>query len=392
MIGIDLCEIARMEKHVHNAHFHRRILTERELRAYFRRPNAENLAGYFTAKEAASKAIGMGIGKIGWKDIEISHSPLGQPRATIRDRHRNLVHKIAISITHDGDYAAASAQLLETWTTAESDMLWEMKALLPDRPADAHKGTMGRVAIVGGSTGMTGSIWLSSMAALRTGAGLSYALIPKDALKELSAKLIEPIAKPLLQKDPYELISFTRGMDGMAIGPGMGTCDIARKSLVALMLEKGCPLVLDADALNLCAKEPVLLQNAKRKLIMTPHKGELARLIGETTDENASEFAKKYGIILINKGPNTTVTDGDRTWGNETGNDGMATAGTGDVLTGVVASFLAQGVPAWDAARLGVYVHGLAGDLAANEIGKDGMIASDIVRFIPKAIKTIREA
>lgn len=393
MIGIDLCKIARMEKHVHNERFYRKILTETERLSFIRKPGAEKLAGIFAAKEAASKALGTGIGLIRWKDIEISANPSGQPKAVVIDRRKKLRHDVAISITHDGGFVCASAMLLKTTPIREAIILSEMAKRLPVRPRDAHKGTMGRAVLIGGSGGMSGSMWLCSMAALRTGAGYVYALTSPDTFPALSQKLIEPIVRRAVTEDLSLLMQMIEKADAIGIGPGIGLGKTAKKVLDKVLNTPGCPVVIDADALTLLSENLEWLAQTPRRVVLTPHPGELARLLGDApNEENIAKFTEKYDMILIEKGASTKVHAENDIAINPTGNPGMATAGSGDVLTGIVTALIAMGVHPVDAAKLGVYVHGLAGDLAREELGEDGMIASDLVRNIPKAMKILREA
>ncbi len=393
MIGIDLCVIERMEKHVHNRHFHRKIMTDRETQRFLRRPTAENLAGIFAAKEAASKALGTGIGKIAWRDIELSSSPLGQPKATITDRTNGIIHRVAISITHDGAFAAASAMLMGSSPPVVPEERIAMAKRLPDRPREAHKGSMGRAVLIGGSGGMSGSMWLSSMAAMRTGAGLVYSVTSEDTYPALSQKLIEPICLPYIMKDVQPLLELTARADAIGIGPGMGTGELAAKTLEVLLKTEGCPMVIDADGLNLLARHPEWLHETPREVILTPHRGELRRLLKvEPDDVKTVSFARECGMILIEKGAPTRIITPRDVHVNTTGNPGMATGGSGDVLTGIVTALVAMGADVDGAAIAGVYVHGLAGDFAARDLGEDGMIASDIVSQIPNAMKYLREA
>ena len=273
--------------------------------------------------------------------------------------------------------------------------------MLPDRPQDGHKGTFGRVLIIGGSIGMSGAVCLSSMAALRSGSGLVTAAVPRSVQMIVAA--YEPCLMTIgLQTDVNgQLASLSRdrieellaGKDAVAIGPGLGQSP-ETKELVSLVLEHcRVPLVLDADALNAVALGRLLAKRNKgTACVITPHPGEFARLTGlpMTEDENtritmSADFARTYELTVALKGPRTVVTDGARLFVNTTGNSGMATAGSGDVLTGIVASLLGQKMNAFEAAALAVNVHGRAGDFAAFELGQRGMIASDLLTALPKA-------
>jgi NAD(P)H-hydrate epimerase len=191
-----------------------------------------------------------------------------------------------------------------------------------------------------------------------------------------------------------EILEALHEKDAAAIGPGLGTSAKVQKIVAAVYQQAKLPLVVDADGLNCLAKYKSALAKPKGLRILTPHPGEFARLVGadiKTVQANreklATEFAAKHKVVLVLKGSGTVVTDGRRVYTNVTGNSGMATGGTGDVLTGLIAALLGQKLGAFDAAQLAVYLHGLAGDLAAEELSRPGMIASDVARFLPGAWK-----
>lgn len=270
---------------------------------------------------------------------------------------------------------------------------------LPPRPIDGHKGTFGRVLIIAGSRGMSGAAALAGLGAMRSGAGLVTLAVP-DVIADVVAG-IEPgfLLKPLPSSDEgriaadagSQLEELAGSVDAIAIGPGLGRSDELDELVTWAYTSIERPVVVDADALNALAT----LQDVPPNLgprVLTPHPGEFARLLDSTTVEVqadrsvlAERFAAKYGIAVALKGAGTVVTDGERTAVNETGNDGMATGGSGDVLTGVVAALLARGMSAYEAARLAVHVHGRAGDLAAAALSRTGLIASDLPRFLARA-------
>lgn len=278
---------------------------------------------------------------------------------------------------------------------------------LPDRPADGHKGTFGRVMIVAGSLGMSGAAALSGLGALRGGAGLVYLAVP-DAIVGTVAG-VEPsyLTIPLpgtdfghLAAGAVEIIrQRARGATAMAIGPGLGRSTELTHIVRTIYEEIPCPLVVDADALNALSELKDQFPTPGGPRIMTPHPGEFSRLSGidiatiqQSRQEVAAAFAAKHKVVLVLKGPGTVVTDGSRSYVNTTGNSGMATGGTGDVLTGLLAALLAQGMQPFDAAQFGVYLHGLAGDIAATELSEPGLIASDVARMLPRAWKSQLES
>lgn len=271
---------------------------------------------------------------------------------------------------------------------------------LPTRPADGHKGTFGRVLIVAGSRGMSGAAALAGQGALRGGAGLVYVAVPREIQNVVSS--IEPsyltiglpanidgqLTEDALSRLEPDLESF----DALACGPGLGQSEELQHIAGWLVVNAPCPMVVDADALNLLAGHLEYLGQTAGPRILTPHPGEFARLF-ETDTENvqanrvdlAVEFAARHKIVLVLKGAGTVITDGNQVAINPTGNSGMATGGTGDVLTGLITALLAQGLKPFEAARLGVYLHGLAGDLAAEQLSQPGLIASDLPRYIGPA-------
>jgi ADP-dependent NAD(P)H-hydrate dehydratase len=275
---------------------------------------------------------------------------------------------------------------------------------LPARPADGHKGTFGRVLIVAGSRGMTGAAVLSGLGALRGGAGLVYVATPESTLPIVAASEPSYLTIPLKEdgkgrarKSALKRIQHAaEGMTSLAIGPGWGRSRGLSQLAIALYRDIPQPMVVDADALNALASSPTTLSAHAGPRVLTPHPGEFARLTGAPIEEIAShreavaeQFASAHDVVLVLKGPGTIVCDGQRIFVNNTGNSGMATGGSGDVLTGLIAALLAQGMPPFEAAQLGVWLHGRAGDLAAAELSQPALIASDLPRYLGLAWKEI---
>lgn len=273
---------------------------------------------------------------------------------------------------------------------------------LPSRAVDSHKGSYGRVVLIGGSIGMSGAISLAGLGALRGGAGLVYLACPRSVWSAVAA--IEPsyLTVPLPEDSlgrlaiPSipEIMTACQNADAVAIGPGLGQSDELREVVSQIIREVDVPCVVDADALNLLVDRLGLFASARSLRVLTPHPGEFARLTGLPIREIqahreslAVEFAQRHRVVLVLKGAGTIVTDGDRLFINRTGNPGMATGGTGDVLTGLITSLIAQGADPFDAACLGCHLHGLAGDIAAEELSPPGMIASDLPKYLPLAWK-----
>jgi len=272
----------------------------------------------------------------------------------------------------------------------------------PARPNDGHKGTFGRAMIIAGSRGMSGAAILSGLGALRGGAGLVYLAIPDSILDIVAA--YEPSYLTLLQEDDDEgrlsaeaeevLLEQADEMSAVAIGPGLGQSDDLESLVESLYQNLSVPMVVDADGLNNLMDSKSLLEKPASPRILTPHPGEFSRLCGLSIEEVQSNredvafyFAEKSGTVVVLKGPNTVVTDGERIFVNQTGNSGLATGGTGDVLTGLLTAVLAQNMEPFEAACLAVHLHGLAGDLGAEEKSQPSLIASDLPHFLTQAIK-----
>jgi ADP-dependent NAD(P)H-hydrate dehydratase len=272
----------------------------------------------------------------------------------------------------------------------------------PMRSDEAHKGDCGRVTIIAGSRGMSGAAALCATAALRGGAGLVTVAIPEGVgaivgtiePSYMTVALPEDDAGRIRGDAAAGLTHALANQSAAAIGPGLGQ-SVELKGLVSdLYANLAIPLVVDADGLNLLAQSSELftLRDGTAPRVLTPHPGEFSRMTGLSTEaiqrdraRCAAEFARRHRVVVVLKGHETVITDGDRLAINTTGNSGMATGGTGDVLTGLVASLLAQGMTPFDAAHLAAHLHGLAGDLAAEAHSKPGLIASDLLRFIGRA-------
>ena len=278
-------------------------------------------------------------------------------------------------------------------------------ASLPRRSADAHKGDFGRVLVVGGSRGMVGAVALAANAALRGGAGLVTFAAP-EAIQLAAAELCPCATSAPLDGDAGGMISpagarqameIAAGVDVLAIGPGLGVGP-GPLDLVTAALAQDRPVVLDADGLNTLTRIEGWPQQVRCPLVLTPHPGEFSRLTGRATgdvqsdrESAAVDAARSWpgdagDIVCVLKGAGTVVTDGQRVYVNDTGNPGMATGGSGDVLTGLIAALIGQGLTCFDAACLGVWAHGRAGDLAADEKGQASLIATDILEALPAAL------
>ena len=271
-----------------------------------------------------------------------------------------------------------------------------VKNLLPARNPEGHKGTFGKVLCVGGSVGYTGAPIFASRAAVRTGSGLVFLGVPESIWQVAAVKSDEAMPFPMRDMDGKlhgcfdEIARRAEGCDAVLYGCGLGRSD-GLNELIRQVLTIPRPLVLDADGINALAGHMDVLTRRTGITVLTPHEGEFARVGGDLSRgriDAAVDFAQAHGVYLVLKGPGTVVAAPDgRCAVNTTGNDGMAKGGSGDVLAGMLVSLLGQGMDAFDACCAAVYLHGLAGDLAAADKGKRGMTPTDLLEQIPYAIK-----
>ena len=266
------------------------------------------------------------------------------------------------------------------------------------KPIDAntHKGIQGHALLIGGSYGKIGAITLSSKACLKTGCGLVTVFIPRCGYEILQTANPEVMVFTDDQEKHISEINFDFTPKAIGIGPGMGQELETQNALHEFLINDKTPLVIDADALNILAKNPEWFFLLPAKTILTPHLKELERLIGKWESdsekmEKAVTFSKKHHLIIVMKGAPTLIIDGETIYENISGNAALATAGTGDVLTGMITSLLAQSYKSIDAAILGVYLHGLTADIALPETGFQAFIASDVIANIGKAYLSLEE-
>ena len=288
---------------------------------------------------------------------------------------------------------------------------------LPPRTSDSHKGDYGRALLIGGSRGMSGAISLAGLATLRGGAGLVTLAVP-SSIQDIVASFNPSYMTHDLADDGERVTANASNaalvladqMTAVGLGPGLGRAAAVTQFVERLYREVSQPMVVDADALFALAQRPDALAHAAGPRILTPHPGEFALLVkalgatgsasapadDESRVQNSSELATACGrrdvtapILVVLKGHHTVVTDGTQFALNQTGNPGMATGGAGDVLTGIITALLCQGLAPFEAARLGVHLHGLAGDLAAEKLGQVSLIASDLIDFLPAAFQSM---
>lgn len=270
-------------------------------------------------------------------------------------------------------------------------------SLLPDRNPWGHKGNFGKLLLLCGSRGYTGAAFFAAMGALRSGAGLVFLGVPESIYGIEAVKLNEPVIFPLpdaggrLSADAVpEILTRLPQMDAVLVGPGLGQSE-GTLAVVRAVLEKAeCPVVVDADGINVLSAHRDLLRGRKLPTILTPHDGEFARLggvIGEDRMSAAAALAEELGCTVLLKGHETCITDGTDGYLNPTGNPGMAVGGSGDVLAGVITALLGAGLPPLEAAACGAWLHGAAGDRCAAELGQYGMLPTDMLSALPRLMK-----
>ncbi|RMD52072.1 MAG: NAD(P)H-hydrate dehydratase [Nitrospirae bacterium] len=297
---------------------------------------------------------------------------------------------------------------LLTDKTIELELLEKstLSDLLPKRPGDAHKGNFGHVLLVAGSKGKTGAALMAAKACLRSGAGLVTIGVPASLADIFQSRVREEMILPLPDKDgflnrdalPMCMEFIEKRANLLAIGPGLSTEEDTQSFVRALVLASPVPIVIDADGINAFSSHGEELSHAHSEVVITPHPGEMSRLTGLSIKEInaerisvAKEYSKTFNVVIALKGAPTIVATPDSgTYINSTGNPGMASAGTGDVLTGMVSGLAAQGLSIKDAARLGVYLHGLSGDIASTKLTEFSMTAGDLLDHISSAFKELR--
>lgn len=423
--GVDIIEIERIKQAIEkNDKFINKIFDNIEIKYISENNNnVQTIAGMFAAKEAVAKALGYGIREYQWKDIIIEHDALGKPIVELSRKadiiaKKNGIVDIEITISHLKETAMAIAiassnitvipkidfeEKIDNFEDGYKSITYELaNEIIPVRDKDSHKGSYGRVGIVSGSIGMTGATYLSGMGALRSGAGLVYLIVPKSIVNIMEIKCTETITKPSedLNKGHFSIAGINdlkKSMDEVdivLIGPGIGVDKERAQVIKELLLYTRKTVVLDADGLNCIKDEPKILAQRDAYTVITPHPGELATLLGVLTsdiqadrEKYARQASKQFKVITVLKGNDTIICDPEgRVYKNTTGNPGMATAGSGDILSGIIVSFIGQKIQPLQAAIAAVYVHGLAGDFASYYRGEYGIIASDILDRVPEAI------
>lgn len=328
-------------------------------------------------------------------------------RVTITFHAPKLGHFIAPGNYLTGDLILADIGIPASAAAAANHFLTDPETvveLLPPKMEYDTKFSVGRVLVVGGSRGLTGAACMTAESALRSGAGVVTAAVPASLNDIFEQRLLEVMTLPLddngsghfTAASKARLMEAADGFDALAIGPGIGRDPECARMVADFIRKTEAPLVIDADGINAFAGKPGSLKRRLAPTVLTPHVGELARLMGKEPAAVASgrlaaakEAARRTGAVVLLKGSATIITDGDITLVNPNGNPGLATAGSGDVLTGIIAALMAKGLDPLDAAAGGALLHGLAADEAAEDLGIDNLIASDLIEYLPEAFAKI---
>lgn len=427
-IGVDLTEISRFAESLQNPRFRTRVFSEAEQSCLAGKNwNPASAAANFAAKEAFAKALGTGVRGFSLNEVSVLRNELGAPYFTFHGKAEKLVRQkgltFSVSLTHDAGVACAvvtaQPRAQATLPSVSAERLLRLQkrfgsqleegallepslicSLFPAREPDSHKGTYGKLTILAGCNNYRGAVALCTEAALRSGAGLVTLASVPPVIDAVSAKLYEPIFLPLPMNErgtctPVSLpllLKQAKQSTALLLGCGLGQNTDTAAVVETLLREAACPVVLDADGLNVLSGRIDILRTAKCRIVLTPHLGEMSRLCGKHVDEIkadpvnvAKAFAAETGTVVVLKDADTVVAaPAGEVFFNTTGNAGMARGGSGDVLAGMIAGFLAQGLPAEHAAACAVYLHGAAGDLAAQESSMLGMLPSDMLRVLPK--------
>src|SRR5437588_2877712 len=402
-IGVDAVSVDRIALAVRRSGpgFLAKVYTPAELT--YCNGNDERLAGRWAAKEAVIKCFdGTGI-CFPRRRIEVLPGPNGAPRARLLGNDRGA--QLEVSITHHSRLAVATAHL--EIPDAGTMLPAPDAVLIPTRPKDAHKGTFGTAVVLAGSLGFTGAAFLSATGAARTGAGLVRLLVADTIYPILAAKCTEVMATPVPEVAPGAIghaayDSVLRQMstaEAGVIGPGLGRDRSTWRLILDLSLHAECPLVLDADAPNALADSARKKTRLGKNRVLTPHPGEMARLLGKTTESvqadragAARKAAKEWGAVVVLKGAHTLVAHPDGRLSEDPHEvPALATGGTGDVLAGVIGALIAQGSDPYAAAVTGVYIHAAAGRRISQRLGDAGLLASDLLPELPLVMHVLRQ-
>lgn len=422
MIGTDICEIKRFEELSESDSFLNKVFTSDEIEYFKKRNfNSETIAGAFASKEAFFKAIGTGISKFPLKSIEILKENSGKPYIRLNNELKEYCDNLGIinidlSVSHDGGIAIAVVYL----QTDNDRFLFDkcirkvsdnqvgilsydkVKGILGKRNEDSHKGDYGKALVIGGSKGLTGAPIMSSQAMLKAGSGLitlmcadSLNVIFETVLKEVMTLPLSDNDGIISKENKEKILDKISVSDSCLIGPGMGRGRDINSIVRYVVKNSTSPLVIDADGINALSSSLDALKRHNSEIIITPHMMEFSRLTGVNIDllkaqpkTYALEFASEYNVVVILKSHRTLIAfpDGE-IYENILGNPGMATGGTGDVLSGIINSFLGQFKDTKKASMLGVFVHSLSADIAKEKTGEYSLTPTDIIENISSVLK-----
>jgi hydroxyethylthiazole kinase-like uncharacterized protein yjeF len=405
LIGVDVTSVERIAGVLaRHPRFAERIFSEAERRRAAGKP--ERFASRWAAKEAVKKLYGeAGLHIPAYREIEVVNRRGGAPMVSVAGRDA----AIAVSLTHDAGLAIAVVAAPSGAALGAPAASLPQGLRLPDRPADAHKGTFGTVVVAAGAVGTAGAALLAGLGAARAGAGLVRVCVPAGAYPVVAAQCLELMAHPLGEEgarglDPQGVEELLRThlpvADAAVIGPGLGRAPATEAALLELLPRLTVPAVVDADGLNIAAARGFVWRSAGAALVLTPHPAEMGRLLALPTrevladrEEVARRFAREQGVTLVLKGAETLVAAPDgRLHRDLHRTPALATGGTGDVLSGVCGAMLAAGLDPFDAAVAAVTIHAEAGVLVEAERGRAGAMAGDVVAMLPAAQERLRRA
>ena len=361
-----------------------------------------SLVKYINASKAEVVSIDMPSGLLTEDNTYNIRSNIVRATLTLTLQQRKLAMYFAENQVFTGELQVLDIglsregmeQIETSFTQVEAD---DVRELLLPRPAFAHKGTMGHALLVAGSYGIAGAALLATKACLRSGVGKVTVCTPKKNVLPLQTVVPEAILSIDHEETMFSSPIDTDDFQSIGIGPGLGMSEQSAIAMIAQIRRAQCPIVVDADAINMLANHHAWLQQLPHGVIFTPHPLEFDRLEGHSTDSferltKALQLAERLQAFVLLKGHYTALCTPDgHVLFNSTGNAGMATAGSGDVLTGIITGLLARGYDRQSACTLGMHLHGLAGDLAAEELGEESLIASDIIAYLPKAFERLRK-
>ena len=393
LIGVDVASIDRIARALQrHPRFAERIYTESERRRCAGKP--ERWAARWAAKEAVRKLYGSAREPLpAMREIEV-----GADRGAPRVRVRGLETDIAASLTHDAGVAVAVVVSRGTARAAQVEVPEGLR--LPARPADGHKGTFGHVLVVAGARGYTGAPQLAALGAARGGAGLVTVCVPEGIYPIVAARCLEVMPSPLpdagagvLRAEGLAILrQRLRAADSLVIGPGLGRSPETADALLDVLQDLPCPAVVDADGLNLAAASEFDWRRSGQPVVLTPHPAEMARLTQLETAVVQNDRLERGAVVVV-KGAETVIAAPDGRVHTDTHRVvALATGGTGDVLAGLVGSFIAQRLDAFDAAIAAVTVHAHAGLMVQARQGRAGALASDLLRVLPRAQEQLRRA